>query len=171
VVAGVLGVSGSAFADPPPAGSAQTVPQTVSVEVMVLHATNGRAASIDPRIDEGKPAQPADNLPSHKLKVPPFTAYNTYVLKDKSTVQLNKGTPQHVTLPNGRTLELSVVNVATVRNEKRYTVAASITQPTGDTYMKLIEFTASLNQSMFVGGISFPTGSLVVAFTPVEPKR
>ena len=155
----------SAFAaDPAPA------PQLANVEVMVLHATNvaGKPGSIDPHVDDGKPPTPAENLPSHKLKGPGLNSYNTYVLKDRKKVQLAKGTPQHVALPNGRTLEISLVNVVQDRNEKRVTVAASISPPTGDRYMKLIEFTASVHQSVFVGGIAFPTGSLVVAFT-VEP--
>lgn len=167
-VTGALGVS-SAFAAAP-----ADVPQTAKVEVMVLHGTSvpGKG-TIDPHVDEGKPQAPADNLPSHKLAKPPLSAYNNYLLKDRQHVQLAKGTPQHVPLPNGRTLELSLVNVALVpvgqdRFEKRYTVAASISPVTGDRYTKLIEFTASVHQSMFVGGIAFPTGSLVVAFT-VEP--
>jgi hypothetical protein len=168
---GVAHVPSAYAADPAPAA----VPQSAKVEVMVLHGTNatGKAGGIDPRVDEGKPQTPAENLPSHKLTKPPLSSYNTYVLKDRQKVQLTKGTPQHVALPNGRTLELSLVGVALVnvgqdRFEKRYTVAASISPPSGDRYSKLIEFTASVHQSMFVGGIAFPTGSLVVAFT-VEP--
>ena len=157
----------------PAALAAEPVPalpvQSANVEVMVLHATNGRTPSVDPRVDEGKPSQPAENLPSYKLKNPPLSAYNTYALKDRKKVLLAKGTPQHVALPNGRTLELALVNVVQERNERRYTVAAAISQPgAAEKYMKLIEFTASAHQSVFVGGISFPTGSLVVAFT-VEP--
>lgn len=161
----------SAFAaDPAPPPPVAQNAQNANVEVMVLHATNvpGKPTQIDPRVDDGKPPTPVENLPSHKLKGPGLNSYNSYVLKDRKNVQLAKGTPQHVALPNGRTLELALVNVAQDRNEKRVTVAASISQPSGDRYMKLIEFTASVNQSVFVGGIAFPTGSLVVAFT-VEP--
>jgi hypothetical protein len=162
------GISSALAADP-----AAAPPQTAKVEVMVLHGTTVTGkGTIDPKVDEGKPA--GDNLPSRKLQKPPLSAYNNYLLKDRQHVQLAKGTPQHVALPNGRTLELSLVNVALVpvggdKFEKRYTVAASISPVSGDHYSKLIEFTASVHQSMFVGGIAFPTGSLVVAFT-VEPS-
>jgi hypothetical protein len=174
-VLGLLSGAGVAFADPATGaagaagadGGATTLPTSANVELMILHATNSRAPSIDPRVDDGRPAHPAENLPSSKLKNPPLSSYNTYAFKDRKSVLLAKGTPQHVALPNGRTVELSLVNVAFVRNEMRYTVAASISQPSGREYMKLIEFTASARQSVFVGGISFPTGSLVVAFTVV----
>ncbi len=169
VIPALLGFSGSVFAaDPAPSPS--PVPQTANVEVMILHATNvaGKPTQIDPKVDEGKPATPVENLPSHKLKGPGLNSYNNYLFKDRKKLQLAKGTPQHVLLPNGRTLEVSVVNVVQDRNERRVTVAASISPPSGDRYMKLIEFTAGVHQSVFVGGIAFPTGSLVVALT-VEP--
>ena len=161
------GISSALAADP------QAVAQTAKVEVMVLHGTTVEGkGTIDPKVDEGKP--PGENLPSRRLQKPPLSAYNNYLLKDRQHVQLTKGTPQHVALPNGRTLELALVGVALVpvggdKFEKRYTVAASISPVSGDHYSKLIEFTASVHQSMFVGGIAFPTGSLVVAFT-VEPS-
>ena len=165
---GVLGLSSPVLAADPPA--AAPVPQNANVEVMILHATNvpGKPGQIDPKVDEGKPPTPPENLPSHKLKGPGLSSYNTYAFKDRKKLQLAKGTPQHVLLPNGRTLEVSIVGVVQDRNERRVTVAASISPPTGDRYMKLIEFTAGVHQSVFVGGISFPTGSLVVALT-VEP--
>ncbi len=171
VVPALLGLSGPVFAaDPAPSATPAPVPQTANVEVMILHATNvaGKPTQIDPKVDEGKPATPVENLPSHKLKGPGLNSYNNYLFKDRKKLLLAKGTPQHVVLPNGRTLEVSVVNVVQDRNERRVTVAASISPPSGDRYMKLIEFTAGVHQSVFVGGIAFPTGSLVVALT-VEP--
>jgi hypothetical protein len=145
-------------------------PNQSNVELMTLEASNGPApGSIDPKVDEGKPAQPADNLPSHKLKTPPLSAYNTYKFKDRQTPLLTKGAAQHVKLPNGRMVEVVLKDVTTDnKGVKRSTVVASISQPSangGVTYMKLIEFTASPHQSVFVGGI---TGNLVVAFT-VDP--
>ena len=169
-----LALGGGIVAAPTSLASAQpqqaAPPQNANVEVMTLVASNGPApGSIDPKVDEGKPAQPADNLPSHKLKTPPLSAYNTYTFKNRQSALLAKGAPQHVTLPNGRIIEIALTNVAADKNGvKRSTVAASISQPASDggvTYMKLIEFTASPHQSVFVGGI---TGNLVVAFT-VDP--
>ena len=149
-------------ADAPPA------PQAL-IALMILHATNGPAPGlIDARVDDGKPALPAEDLPSHKLRHPPLSAYNTYVLKDRKRVTLTKGTPSRVLLPNGRTLELTLVDLKDKRH--RATVATAINEaPGSDVFKNLIEFTESPHQSVFVGGIgvgtAFPTGSIVVAFT------
>jgi hypothetical protein len=168
--AGIALATGIVAVSPASAQPAAAPPNTTNVEVMTLVASNGPApGAIDPHVDDGKPKQPADNLPSHKLRVPPLSAFNTYTFKDRQAPTLTKGTAQHVTLPNGRIIEVLLKDVTVDKNGvKRSTVAASISQPSGDggvTYMKLIEFTASPHQSVFVGGI---TGSLVVAFT-VDP--
>jgi hypothetical protein len=145
---------GAATAGPeaPPGASAQApVPASVNAEVMVMHATQAPGAgSIDEKIG---------NMP--QLRKPPFSAYNTYKLLDKRTLSVQKGQPSSHQLPNGRTLQVSLSDV----KERRYHVSASISQPDGKAFLKLLEVAAAPNEPFFVAGQTYQGGSLVIAIT------
>jgi hypothetical protein len=123
----------------------------VTAEVMVLHATQSDGGvSIDPRIG---------NMP--QLTKPPFSAYNQYKLLDRKALPLEKGKPAAYVLPNGRTLQVSLVDVV----EKRFHVSAAINQPGGQAFLKLLDVTAAPNEPFFVGGQSYQGGTLVLGIT------
>lgn len=126
--------------------------QTVTAEVMVLHATQQPGpGSIDPSIG---------NLP--QLKRPPFSAYNTYKLLAKQSLALTKGAPVTYTLVNGRVLQVTLQDVTP---DHRYKVAAAINQPGGTAYLKLLEVTAAPNETFFVAGQQYQGGVLIIGFT------
>jgi hypothetical protein len=126
--------------------------QTVTAEVMVLHATQQPGAgSIDPSIG---------NMP--QLKRPPFSAYNTYKLLAKQSLALSKGRPVTYTLANGRVLQVTLQDVTA---DHRFKVAAAINQPGGSAYLKLLEVTAAPNETFFVAGQQYQGGVLIIGFT------
>ncbi len=147
-----LGAIPVAIAQPPiPLASA---PTSVGAEVMVLHATQtAGAGSIDPQIG---------NLP--QLKKPPFSAYNTYKLLDRKSLVLEKLKPTDYTMVNKRVLQVTLQDITT---DGRYKVAAAINQPsgTGDAFLKLLEVTASPNETFFVAGQTYEGGILVIGIT------
>ncbi len=125
-------------------------PAAVNTEIMVMHATQEAAGSIDPRIG---------SMP--QLTKPPFSAYNAYKLLDKKIVPVERGKTASYALPNGRTLQVSVEP----QPNKLYKVSASISRPEGGAFLKLLEVTAAPNEPFFVAGQTYGKGSLVVAIT------
>jgi hypothetical protein len=130
---------------------APVVTLRANADIMVLHATQvDGAGSIDPRVG---------NMP--QLKKPPFSAYNTYKLLDRQVVPLEKGKPSKYTLQNGRTLEVTLIDLA---GDKRYKVAAHINGKDGKDFLKS-EVTAAANEPFFVAGQSHQGGILVLGIT------
>jgi hypothetical protein len=124
---------------------------SVNAEVMVMHATQVPGpGSIDEKIG---------NLP--QLRKPPFSSYNTYRLLDKRSIGLKKGTPGAHQLPNARTMQVSLNDV----KDGRFHVSASISQPDGKAFLKLLEVAAAPNEPFFVAGQTYQGGSLVIAIT------
>ncbi len=117
-------------------------------EVMVLHATQSPDAWIDPQIGESK-----------RLREPPFSSYNNYKLLEKKTLPLKKGEASNLPLPTSRTLQVLLLD----KVEQRFKVSASISQPDGKAYLKLLEVTAAPNETFFVAGQTYNKGSLVLA--------
>src|SRR6186713_1501887 len=89
----------SASTAPAPAPSARPgAEQPLVAEVLILHATNEQKG-IDPRI--GK-------LP--ELAKPPFSNYDSYQVVDRARLPLKKDAPQNQKLPNGRTLQVRLLD-------------------------------------------------------------
>lgn len=138
----------------------------VPAQIMVLHATN-TDGGIDPRIG-----------PLPQLKLPPFSAYNTYKLLGRHAITLATSRPDTTTLPNGRVLR-TVLKAALP--DQKYRVSASISRPRDDkaredTFLPLLEVTAKSGETFFVAGQSYRGGILVVgirvgpeAATPPPP--
>ena len=123
-----------------------------NAEIMILHATTAPGpGSIDPQIG---------NLP--QLKRPPFSSYNTYKLLDRKGLGLEKGKPVTYVMPNKRVLQVTLQDVTA---DGRFKVAAAINDPNGGPFLKLLEVTASANETFFVAGQSYDGGMLVIGFT------
>src|ERR1700712_5131433 len=104
-------------AAPAPAPSARPdADQSLAAEVLILHATNEKKG-IDPRI--GK-------LP--ELGKSPFSNYDSYQVLDRARLPLTKDDAQNLKLPNGRTLQVKLLEEAQ-RDSVR--LSASINRPNG----------------------------------------
>lgn len=112
-------------------------------EVLVIHGTNCDKPSVDPQIGE----------------MPPLK-YNCYKLLEKKSLPLTKGQSSTTPLPNGRTFQITYSDMTP---DKRYRVAAAISQPDGKGYLKLADITAEANKRFNVGGFSYQNGALVLA--------
>ncbi len=133
---------------------AQPPPQTVTVEVMVLHATTQPGpGTIDPTIG---------NMP--QLRRPPFSAYNSYRLIGKQSLTLVRGTPTQFTMINGRVLQVTLMNVTVGPQGPRYEIAAAILQPGGVPFLST-RVTSPPNETFFVAGQQFQGGVIVLGFT------
>jgi hypothetical protein len=150
---------------PAPAASSSTPPAppvppkppgppalVVNAEIMVLHATmRPGPGSIDPAI--GKMPQ---------LQKPPFSVFNTYRLLDKKVVPIDLGRAGSYSLPNGSILQVTFANPT---QDKRFHIQVAINTPGGTAYLKLLEVTASPNETFFVAGQPFKDGVLVLGLT------
>ncbi len=149
------GAPGKATKKPTPAASssASAAPAAqIPAQIMVLHATN-TGGGIDPRIG-----------PLPQLKLPPFSAYNTYKLLGRNAITLTTALPDTTTLPNGRVLRTVL---KAVLPDQKYRVSASISRPRDDkaqedTFLPLLEVTAKSGETFFVAGQSYRGGILVV---------
>ena len=122
-------------------------PRGPVVELTIIHAfhTDGGAA-IDPRLRD---------LPQ-LTRDQPFVRYNVYKVLERKTLPLEPGKPEASALPNGRTLQVTLVDQA----ERRYHVRTEIEEPGKKAFLKLLEVTASANEPFFVGGQSYEGGTL-----------
>lgn len=112
-------------------------------EVLVIHGTNCDKPSVDPAIGE----------------MPPLK-YNCYKLLEKKMLPLTKGQSSTTALPNGRTFQITYSDMTP---DKRYRVAAAISQPDGKGFLKLADITAEANKRFNVGGFAYQNGALVLA--------
>ena len=156
----VQGYAASAFAEPPPSGSAggpaQGRPdsdQNLAAEVLILHATNEKKG-IDPRI--GK-------LP--ELGKPPFSNYDSYQVLDRVRLPLKKDAPHVLKLPNGRTLQVLLLDEPGPNSVR---LSASINRPNGKEFLPLLEVKAHVGQAFIVAGQSHKKGILVVVIRIVR---
>lgn len=133
-------------------GSEQ-VPATLYAEVTVLHATNS-GKGIDPRIGQ---------MP--ELRKPPFSAYDTYVLLERTRLPLVKDNPRQLKLPNGRVLETALRERVSA-DEVRF--SAAVTKPNGKEFLPLLEVKARIGQRFVVAGQSHKKGILVLVIRPVR---
>ncbi len=129
---------------PAPADSASTPPAPASVkaEVLVLYGSNDGSG-----IDKG-----IGDLP--ELAKPPFSAYNSYKLVDRSQVDLAQGKGSDKGLPDGTTLTLTYNGLAdTKSNDKsdlRFSVTESIQRADGTSVLPALQSTAKRGKYLFV---------------------
>ena len=137
-----------------PAPSARPVPeQPLVAEVLILHATNEQKG-IDPRI--GK-------LP--ELGKSPFSNYDSYQVLDRARLPLKKDAPQNLKLPNGRTLQVRLLDELGPDSVR---LSASINRPSGKEFLPLLEVKAHVGQAFIVAGQSHKKGILVLVIRVVK---
>ena len=152
LVAGVLTLTLPAQAAWGDGNGRQGAVLVVNAEVMVLFATQiDGHGSIDPAIG---------NMP--QLRKPPLSAYNTYRLLDRRSLQLELGRSATYTMANGRVLQVTFVEPTA---DHGFRVKAAINQPGGNAYLKLLELTARANEPFFVAGQAFNGGTIILAIT------
>jgi len=144
----------------PPAASGAPAPsarpgaeQPLLTEVLILHATNEQKG-IDPRI--GK-------LP--ELGKPPFSNYDSYQVLDRARLPLKKDAPQNLKLPNGRTLQVRLLEEL---GPDAVRLSASINRPSGKEFLPLLEVKAHVGQAFIVAGQSHKKGILVLVIRVVK---
>jgi hypothetical protein len=122
-------------------------------EVLILHATNEQKG-IDPRI--GK-------LP--ELGKSPFSNYDSYQVLDRARLPLKKDAPQNLKLPNGRTLQVRLLDELAADSVR---LSASINRPSGKEFLPLLEVKARVGQAFIVAGQSHKKGILVLVIRVVK---
>lgn len=136
-----------------PAPSARPAEHPLTAEVLILHATNEQKG-IDPRI--GK-------LP--ELGKPPFSNYDSYQVLDRARLPLKKDAPQNLKLPNGRTLQVRLLDELGPDSVR---LSASINRPSGKEFLPLLEVKAHAGQAFIVAGQSHKKGILVLVIRVVK---
>jgi hypothetical protein len=159
-----LATSGSALADPPRDAQPLQVDDAAKVamvaEVIVLHGTNS-GEGIDPKIGELK-----------QLKEPPFSAYDSYKLLERTNMPLELAKEAALKLPNeGKfTLKLQEILKPKKKDEaKRYVLEASIAKPDGKPFLPALTVNAQPNEIFFIAGQKYKKGILVLGIR-VTPK-
>ena len=125
-----------------------------TLEIAVIYAGRSDAgASIDPALYD---------LPQ-LTRDQPFVRYNVYKLLERTQQPLEVGKPDTYGIVNGRTLQVTLVDVTTgvaPHPDRRYHVRAAIGEPGKQAFLKLLEVTASQGEPFFVGGQSYLGGTL-----------
>jgi hypothetical protein len=141
-------VAGPAVQAEPAQGSGQIAQQggaaaaTIDAEVSVIHATNDPDGGIDPAIG----------------KLPNLGNYKSYRLLQRSKVSMKKGAPTTTTLPNARTLQITLKDV----KEPQYVIDTSINAPGGTAFLPLLEVRATVGAPVFIAGQSYQSGMLII---------
>lgn len=136
--------TGAAEPDKP---AAKPAAARATVELLVLHATNGKRG-IDSRLRD---------LPELTRK--PFSSYDSYAVVDQAKLSLERGQPKTRRLPNGRVLEARLVELI---GDDSVRLSASINQPGAADFLPLLEVKAKFGQRFIVAGQRHKSGILVL---------
>jgi len=93
------------------------------------------------------------------LREPPFNTYQSMQVLTRSEVALQPAQPVAVTLPNGRKLQLELLERL---SDGRFKVRVSINLPGKRDYLPLLEVMASAGEPFFVAGQKHEGGTLVI---------
>ncbi|MBN1655442.1 MAG: hypothetical protein JXA30_16875 [Deltaproteobacteria bacterium] len=93
------------------------------------------------------------------LRQPPFNGFRSMQVLQKSEIELKKGEPVTVTLPNGRRLMLKLKQQMP---DGRSKVQLSINRPDQKDYLPLLEVIAKQGEPFFVAGQKYQGGTLVI---------
>jgi hypothetical protein len=130
------------------AASASKVP---SVEIRVIHGIRTDAGAwIDPELRD---------LPQ-LTRDEPFVRYNVYKLVGRGAGVLEKDKPVQFGIVDGRSLQLSLLDVTRDRSDARYRLRAQIDEPGGARYLSRLEVTTSAGSPFFLAGQSYQGGTL-----------
>ena len=126
-------------------------PHGPEIEITVILASRSDAGgSIDPLLRD---------LPQLGRDAP-FDRYNVYKVLERKALPLEPSKPAASNLPNGRVLQVTLVEPPAEAAARRYHVRAEIGEPGKTAFLKLLEVTASGNEPFFVGGQSYAGGTL-----------
>jgi len=120
---------------------------SVTAEVFVVLASE----------KEGEIAPALANIKA--LRQPPFSSFRAMEVLQKSKVEVKKGEPVTVSLPNGRRLMLKLQQQMP---DGRCKVQLSINRPNEKDYLPLLEVIAKQGEPFFVAGQKFKGGTLVI---------
>lgn len=142
-------------AAPPATAGVEQSPATAKVkaEIIVLHATNA-GTGIDPGI--GKMPELGD---------PPFSAYNSYKLLEKSELDLAKGKASDRKLPDGGKLAVTFKEATKGKKKDdatRYVLTTTIEKPDGKSFLPNLDVNATQGKYFFIAGQKYKKGILVI---------
>ena len=120
---------------------------SVNAQVIVVLASQ-QAGTIDASLA---------TLPA--LRQPPFSAFKSMKVLSRPGVVLKAGQPATRRLPNGRRLQLELLQRMP---DGRYKVRVSINRPNQKDYLRLLEVMASPGEPFFVAGQKYQGGMLVI---------
>lgn len=93
------------------------------------------------------------------LKQPPFSSFKSMKIVSRSPLELAPKQAATVELPNGRTLQLELIERAA---DGRFKVQVSINKPHEKDYLPLLQVVASAGEPFFVAGQKYQGGTLVI---------
>jgi hypothetical protein len=99
------------------------------------------------------------------LQRPPFNAFRSMEVLNRSRVSLRPDQDADVALPNGRRLRIRVQQVMA---DGRFRVRVSINRPNQSDYLPLLQVLASPGDPFFVAGQAHNGGTLVIGVTLSE---
>lgn len=156
VSGGAVAADPQAFLNLPGSGStidAGEVASEVKAELIVLHATND-GKGIDPGI--GK-------IPA--LEKPPFSAYNSYKLMERSNLKLPKGEEKAKDLPDGGQLLVTYKDMLKGKKKEdpdKFVLSASINKPDKKPLFPGVQVNAAKGEWFFLAGPKYKDGILVI---------
>ncbi len=84
---------------------------------------------------------------------------------DRARLPLKKDDPQNLKLPNGRTLQVGLLDEP---QHDLVRLTASINRPSGKEFLPLLEVKAHVGQAFIVAGQSYKKGILVLVIRVVK---
>ena len=96
------------------------------------------------------------------LQKPPFSAFKSMKVLSKSPLSAAVGKPVEVTLPNGRKMQVELMEV---ESDGRFKVRVSINKPDAKDYLPGMVVKASPGEPFFVAGQKHQGGTLIVGIT------
>jgi hypothetical protein len=126
---------------------AGTEESTLGGEVFVVLASEGEG-SMDPSLSSIK-----------ALKQPPFNSFKSMKILSRSAVTLESAKAASVDLPNGRRLQLTLLERMP---DGRAKVQVSINRPNQKDYLPVMQVIASPGEPFFVAGQKYQGGTLVI---------
>lgn len=96
------------------------------------------------------------------LQKPPFSAFKSMKVLSKSPLSAAIGKPVEVTLPNGRKMQVELMEV---ESDGRFKVRVSINKPDAKDYLPGMVVKASPGEPFFVAGQKHQGGTLIVGIT------
>lgn len=108
------------------------------------------------------------------LQKPPFSGFKSKKVLKKHSVSIGPTGPVEVALPNGRQLQLKMLEKL---DDGRVKIQVSINKPKKKDYLPLLQVIASPSEPFFIAGQQFEGGTLIIGVqigkkpAPAAPKK